>query len=69
MLITLVATFELFLIRRYIELHAQWLMVSIFCFRVRVLHGSQLEPLNDVERFLSMIRFDSREKLKDLPLE
>jgi hypothetical protein len=31
--------------------------------------GSQLEPLDDVERFVYMIRIDSREKLKDLPLE
>jgi len=40
--------------------------------KVRVLSGSQApnEPLNmSVERFLSMIRFDSKEKLKDLPLE
>jgi hypothetical protein len=37
--------------------------------KVRVLSGSQLELLDDVERFLSMIRFDGREKLKDLPLE
>ena len=28
------------------------------------------EPFtNDVERFFSMLRFDAREKLKDLPLE
>ena len=33
---------------------------------VRVLPGSQLEPLNDIGRFLSMLRFDSREKAQDL---
>ena len=27
------------------------------------------EPFDDVERFLSLLRFDSREKLKNLPLE
>ena len=27
------------------------------------------EPLDDLERFLSMMRFDSREKLKDSPFE
>ena len=31
--------------------------------------GAQLEPLKDVERFLSMLRFDSREKLKDFGLD
>jgi len=36
--------------------------------QVRVLLGSHLEPLDDVERFLSLIQFDSREKLKDFPL-
>ena len=36
---------------------------------VRVLQGSKLEPLNDVERFLSQLPFDSQEKLKDFPLE
>jgi hypothetical protein len=29
--------------------------------------GSLKPPENDLERFFSMIRFDSREKLKDLP--
>jgi hypothetical protein len=33
---------------------------------VRVLPGSQLEPLNNIGRFLSMLRFDSREKVRDL---
>ena len=28
--------------------------------------GAQLEPLNNVERFLSMLRFDSRGKLDEL---
>jgi len=28
--------------------------------------GAQLEPLNDIERFLSMLRFDSRGKLDEL---
>jgi hypothetical protein len=28
-----------------------------------------LEPLNDVEKLLSMLRFDSREKLKDMGFE
>ena len=37
--------------------------------KVRVLPGSQLEPLADVEWFLSLIRFDSREILKDFPLK
>jgi len=36
---------------------------------VRVLPGSQLDPLDDVEQFLAMLRFDSREKFKDFPLE
>ena len=31
--------------------------------------GAQLEPLNDGERFLSLLRFDSRGKLKDLGLK
>ncbi len=35
---------------------------------VRVPVGAQLEPLNDVERFLSMLRFDSREKLDQLDI-
>jgi hypothetical protein len=35
----------------------------------QIRYGSQLEPLNDVERFLSMIRFDGREKLEDFQLE
>ena len=30
---------------------------------------AQLEPLNDVERFLSLLRFDSRGKLKDFGLK
>ena len=34
--------------------------------KVRVLPGSQLEPITDVDRFLLSIRFDSREKLQDL---
>jgi hypothetical protein len=34
-----------------------------------VQHRPQLEPLDDVERFLAKIRFNSREKLKDIPLE
>jgi len=29
----------------------------------------QLEPLDNVERFLSLLRFDSREKLKELPID
>jgi hypothetical protein len=48
----------------------------IACSEVRVLLGSlpqgaalYQEPLDDVERFLSMMRFDSREKLRDLPFE
>jgi len=36
---------------------------------MRVLPGSQLEALNDVERFLSQLPFDSQEKLEDFPLE
>jgi hypothetical protein len=35
---------------------------------VRIPVGAQLEPLNDVERFLSLLRFDSRGKLKDFGL-
>jgi len=31
--------------------------------------GAQLEPLNDVERFLSLLKFDSRGKLKVLGLK
>jgi hypothetical protein len=33
---------------------------------VRVLSGSQLEPVNDIERFLGALRFDSREKVQDM---
>ena len=32
---------------------------------VRILWGSQLELLDDVGRFLSMLRFESREKLNE----
>jgi hypothetical protein len=35
----------------------------------QIRYGSQLEPIDDVEQFLSMIQFDGREKLKDLPLD
>ena len=31
--------------------------------------GAQLEPLNDLERFLSMLRFNSREKLDHLDIK
>jgi hypothetical protein len=31
--------------------------------------GSLPEPLDDLERFLSMLWFDSREKSKDLPFD
>ena len=31
--------------------------------------GAQLEPLNDVERFLCMLRFDSRGKLNFLGVD
>ena len=48
----------------------------IACSEVRVLlrslpQGCVLlqEPLDDLERCLSMMRFDSREQLKDLPFE
>jgi len=36
--------------------------------RTESLPGSQLEPLNDVERFLSMIRFEYQIKLTELPI-
>jgi len=31
----------------------------------QVRDGSQVKPLDDIERFLSMLRFDSREKTED----
>jgi len=31
--------------------------------------GAPLEPLNDLERFLAMLRFDSRKKLDQLNIE
>jgi hypothetical protein len=68
----LVATFEQFLIRRYIELHAQGLKVSIDCLRVRVRHGPQIETGSfdvPVERFLACLRFHQRGKLEQLGIE
>ena len=40
--------------------------ILIVWLEVRVLLGSQPEPLNDVERFLSSIQFDARENAQDL---
>jgi hypothetical protein len=34
--------------------------------KIRVLPGSSEKPITDVDRFLSMIQFDSREKARDL---
>jgi hypothetical protein len=31
--------------------------------------GAQQKPLSNIERFLSLIRFDQRGKLKELPIE
>ena len=36
---------------------------------VRVLPESQLEPLDDVERFLPMIRFENRGEMEELGLK
>ena len=70
----LVATFFLFLIRRYIELHAQGLKVYINCLRVRVRYGSPKRthpepPLLPIDQFLAMLRFEQRSQLAELPIE
>ena len=44
-------------------------LISLKCGSEQVPPEAQLEPLTDVERFLSLIRFDSRGKVKDLGLE
>lgn len=48
----------------YDKLRAEWQEKII---NLQITSGVQLEPLNDIERFLSMIRFDQRGKLGDLP--
>ena len=40
--------------------------IAAFCFRVSSGNSGDT-PEIDLERFLSMIRFDSRQKLDDLP--
>jgi hypothetical protein len=52
----------------------QWQLVGLITQRsqVRVLApllDIKEPPTSDVERFLAMLRFDSREKLKDFPLD
>jgi hypothetical protein len=52
----------------------QWQLVGLITRRsqVRVLAPlleKKKPPTDDVERFLVMLRFDSREKLKDFPLD
>jgi hypothetical protein len=42
---------------------------SIDCLQVRVRYGPQLEPLDDIGRFLASLRFGQRGKLDQLGIE